>query len=126
MGGKNESINKFCLTCEFQKDINNKIIDNHYIIDGYLYAFKKELMNEKISLLFVNRKNCGTLLTLNKNELYKKLEGKIQSCKYILNKIYKSNGFNEIKKETKEVQSESDLIKAAKTIIIQKKEKSFS
>lgn len=42
MEGKNESINKSCLTCEFQKDINNKIIDNHPIIDGYLYIFKKE------------------------------------------------------------------------------------
>ena len=45
MESKNESINKSCLTCELQKDINNKKIDNHYVIDGYLYAFKKELMN---------------------------------------------------------------------------------
>ena len=65
-------------------------------------------------------------MTLNKNELHKKLEGKIQSFQYILNKKHKCNGFNEIKKETNEVQSESDLIKAAKTIIIQNKEKSLS
>ena len=45
-----------------------KIIDNHYIIYGYLYAFKKELMNGRISLRFVNRKKCGTLLKINKNE----------------------------------------------------------
>ena len=65
-------------------------------------------------------------MTLNKNELHKKLEGKIQRFQYILNKKHKCNGFKEIKKETNEVQSESDLIKAAKTIIIQNKEKSLS
>ena len=83
MEGKNESINKSCHTCEFQNYINNKIIYNHYIIDGYLYAFKKEFMNGKILLWCVNRKNRGTLLTLNKNELHKKLEGKIKSYQYI-------------------------------------------
>ena len=62
-------------------------------------------------------------MTLNKNELHKKLEGKIQSFQYILNKKHKCNGFNEIKNETNEVQSESHLIKGAKTIIIQNKEK---
>ena len=83
MEGKNESINKSCLTYEYQKDINNKIIDNHYIIDGYLYAFKKELMNGRISLRYVNRNKCGILLTLNKNELQEKIEGKIQSFQNI-------------------------------------------
>ena len=86
-------------------------------MDIYIY------LRRKISLRCENRKNRRTLLTLNENELHKKLEGKIQSFQYILNKKHKCNGFNEIKNETNEVQSESDLIKGAKTIIIQNKEK---
>ena len=86
-------------------------------MDIYIY------LRRKISLRCENTKNCRILLTLKNNELHKKLKGKIQSFQYILNKKHKCNGFNEIKKETNEVQSESDLIKGAKTIIIQNKEK---
>ena len=55
MEEKYDKLNKSCNTLILKKDINNKILENHYIIDRYLYTFKKELKNGRISLRCVNR-----------------------------------------------------------------------
>ena len=101
------------------------MIDNHYIIDGYAYAFKKEIQNNRISLRCQFRTKCAALATVNKNDLLQKLEGKIESFSYSLNKEYKCNGIYEIKKNAVEVNTKANLIAAAKTIIIQNKEKTL-
>ena len=41
----NNKLIKECQVCEYKKDIKNKVIDNHYIIDGYVYSFKKDLFH---------------------------------------------------------------------------------
>lgn len=120
-----DNLTKNCKECELKKDLNNKVIDNHYIIDGYAYAFKKELQNGRISLRCQFRTKWGALATVNKNDIMKKLEGKIESFSYSLNKEHKCNGISEIKKDAVEVNTEANLIDAVKTIIIQNKEKSL-
>ena len=81
-----------CKECELKKDLNKQVIQNHYIIDRYAYAFKKELKNDIISLR-CQRSKCGALPTVNKKELFQKLEGKIDSFSYFLNKKNKYNDF---------------------------------
>ena len=41
---------KNCKECELKKDLNKQVLQNHYIIDGYAYAFNNELKNDRISL----------------------------------------------------------------------------
>lgn len=54
-----DSVNKLniCKSCENLTDNNNNKIDNHFIIDGYVYAFKKDLKRDNISLRCKNRTN---------------------------------------------------------------------
>ena len=105
-----DNLKKNCKECELKKDLNNHVIDNHYIIDGYAYAFKKELQNNRISLRCQFRTKCAALATVNKNDLLQKLEGKIESFSYSLNKEHKWNGISEIKKNAVEVNTEVNFI----------------
>ena len=118
-----DKLKKNCKECELKKDLNKQVIQNHYIIDGYAFAFKNDLKNNRISLRCQFRSKCGALATVNKNELFQKLEGKIDSLSYFLNKNHKYNGISEIKKDANKVKTETNFIAAAKTIIIQNKKK---
>ena len=86
-----DKLTKNCKECELKKVLNKQ--QNHYIIDGYTYAFKNELKNDRISLRCQFRSKCGALATVNKKELFQKLESKIDSFSYFLNKNHKYNDF---------------------------------
>ena len=93
-----DKLTKNCKECELKKDLNKQVIQNHYIIDWNAYAFKNELKKDRISLRYQFRSKCGALATVNKNDLFQKLEGKIDSFYYFLNKNHKCNGISELKK----------------------------
>ena len=50
-----------------------------------------------ISLRCKNRSTCGTLMTVCKQDFMEKLNGKVESFTYILNKEHQCNGIKEIK-----------------------------
>jgi len=72
---ENTSKIKTCKDCENMTDKNSIKIENNYIIDGYVYTYKKDLKEDNISLRCKFRTICGTLLTINRTKLNDMLNG---------------------------------------------------